>query len=112
MKGQKIKEILRSEGIAISEVARMLGYDGDQRLHSALKSEDVKSGLIEEIARVTNKSVCFFYEEDGSAVASDHSIAVSGDYNQINAISEKFIALLEKKDEQIDRLLTIIEKEK
>ena len=50
--------------------------------------------------------------EDGSAVASDHSIAVSGDSNQINAISEKFIALLEKKDEQIDRLLTIIEKEK
>lgn len=91
----------------------MLGYDGDQRLHSALKSEDVKSGLIEEIARVTNKSVCFFYEEDGSAVASDHSIAVSGDSNQINVISEKFIAaLLEKKDEQIDRLLTIIEKEK
>lgn len=112
MKGQKIKEILRSEGIAISEVARMLGYDGDQRLHSALKSEDVKSGLIEEIARVTNKSVCFFYEEDGNTVASDHSIAVSGDSNQINAISEKFIALLEKKDEQIDRLLTIIEKEK
>ncbi len=90
----------------------MLGYDGDQRLHSALKSEDVKSGLIEEIARVTNKSVCFFYEEDGNTVASDHSIAVSGDSNQINAISEKFIALLEKKDEQIDRLLTIIEKEK
>lgn len=90
----------------------MLGYDGDQRLHSALKSEDVKSGLIEEIARVTNKSVCFFYEEGGNTVASDHSIAVSGDSNQINAISEKFIALLEKKDEQIDRLLTIIEKEK
>ncbi len=112
MKGQKIKEMLKSEGIAISEVARMLGYDGDQRLHSALKSEDVKSGLIEEIARVTNKSVCFFYEEDGNTVASDHSIAVSGDSNQINAISEKFIALLEKKDEQIDRLLTIIEKEK
>lgn len=104
--------MLKSEGIAISEVARMLGYDGDQRLHSALKSEDVKSGLIEEIARVTNKSVCFFYEEDGNTVASDHSIAVSGDSNQINAISEKFIALLEKKDEQIDRLLTIIEKEK
>ena len=90
----------------------MLGYDGDQRLHSALKSEDVKSGLIEEIARVTNKSVCFFYEEGGNTVASDHSIAVSGDSNQINAISEKFIALLKKKDEQIDRLLTIIEKEK
>ena len=70
MTGQKIKDILRSEGITIADVARMLGHNGDQRLHSALKSDDVKSGLIEDIA------------------------------------------LLEKKDEQIDRLLTIIEKEK
>ena len=32
------------------------------------------------------------------------------DSNQINALSEKFIALLEKKDEQMDRLIGIIEK--
>ena len=51
MTGQKIKDILRSEGITIADVARMLGHNGDQRLHSALKSEDVKSGLIEDIAR-------------------------------------------------------------
>lgn len=105
MTGQKIKDILRSEGITIADVARMLGHNGDQRLHSALKSEDVKSGLIEDIARVTNKSVCYFYEG-----RTDHGIAVSGDSNQINALSEKFIALLEKKDEQMDRLIGIIEK--
>lgn len=107
MTGQKIKDILRSEGITIADVARMLGHNGDQRLHSALKSEDVKSGLIEDIARVTNKSVCYFYEGSGNTV---HGIAVSGDSNQINALSEKFIALLEKKDEQMDRLIGIIEK--
>lgn len=118
MTGQKIKDILRSEGITIADVARMLGHNGDQRLHSALKSEDVKSGLIEDIARVTNKSVCYFYEGSGNTVATDHGItvsryhgiAVSGDSNQINALSEKFIALLEKKDEQMDRLIGIIEK--
>ena len=104
MTGQKIKDILRSEGITIADVARMLGHNGDQRLHSALKSEDVKSGLIEDIARVTN------YEGSGNTVATDHGIAVSGDSNQINALSEKFIALLEKKDEQMDRLIGIIEK--
>lgn len=103
MTGQKIKDILRSEGITIADVARMLGHNGDQRLHSALKSEDVKSGLIEDI-------VCYFYEGSGNTVATDHGIAVSGDSNQINALSEKFIALLEKKDEQMDRLIGIIEK--
>ncbi|MFR5890478.1 MAG: hypothetical protein ACLUFM_05830 [Lachnospiraceae bacterium] len=96
MTGQKIKDILRSEGITIADVARMLGHNGDQRLHSALKSEDVKSGLIEDIARVTNKSVCYFYEGSGNTVATDHGIAVSGDSNQINALSEKFIACSKK----------------
>lgn len=110
MTGQKIKDILRSEGIAIADVARMLGHKGDQRLHSALKSDDVKSGLIEDIARVTNKSVCSFYDGGGNTIATDNGIAVSGDSNQVNALSEKFIALLEKKDEQMDRLIGIIER--
>lgn len=60
MKGQKIKEILRAEGITLSEVATLLGFDNDQRLHSALRSDDVKSGLIEDIARVTNKVLASF----------------------------------------------------
>lgn len=112
MDGQKIKEILRSEGITIADVAKMLGYKSNQRLHSALNTSDVKSGLIGEIARVTNKSVCSFYEGSGNAIASDNGIAVAGNGNQVSAISEKFIALLEKKDEQIDRLINIIEKGK
>lgn len=110
MKGQKIKEILRAEGITLSEVASLLGYDSDQRLHSALRSADVKSGLIEEIARVTNKSVGFFY---GLPMCiNDHGIQDSDNatYNATE-ISVRFIGLLEKKDEQIDRLLTIIEKQ-
>ena len=60
MTGQKIKDILRSEGITIADVARMLGHNGDQRLHSALKSEDVKSGLIEDIARVYQQKCLLF----------------------------------------------------
>ncbi len=110
MTGQRIKEILKSEGITIADVARMLGHEGDQRLHSALKSEDVKSGLIEDIARVTNRSVCLFYEKSGNAIATENGLAVAGNSNQVNTISEKFIALLEKKDEQMDRLIGIIEK--
>lgn len=72
MSGEEVKEKLKQEGIVFSELARLLGYDSDQRLHSALKANDVRSGLIEDI-------------------------------------SEKFISLLEKKDEQINRLLDIIE---
>lgn len=111
MSGKDLKKILADEGIAISELARLLGFANDQRLHSALKAEDVKSGLIEEIARVTNKSICLFYPDTAGAVASDNSVAVSGDGNSVTTISEKFISLLERKDEQMDRLITIIEDE-
>ena len=51
-----------------------------------------------------------FYPDTAKTIANDNSIAVSGNGNQISAISEKFIGLLEKKDEHIDRLLTVIEK--
>lgn len=94
----------------------VLGYFCSPKVASGFELRPIwfcrlyKSGLIEDIARVTNKSVCYFYEGSGNTVATDHGIAVSGDSNQINALSEKFIALLEKKDEQMDRLIGIIEK--
>lgn len=112
MSGKELKEILASEGINLSELARLLGFSNDQRLHSALKADDVKSGLIESIAKVTNKSIGFFYKDSLGVLAVDSSVAVSGDGNSVIVIntSERFISLLEKKDEQMDRLLTIIEK--
>lgn len=107
MKGQKIKEILRSEGFTLSEIASLLGFENDQRLHSALKSDDVKSGLIEDIARVTNKSVGFFYGlptvyNERGIIESDNAT-----YNETE-ISIRFIGLLEKKDEQMDKLLDML----
>lgn len=109
MSGKELKEILREEGINLAELAKKLGFDNDQRLHSALKAEDVKSGLLESIARATNKSVGFFYRDYNNAIASDNSVAVSGTGNSVNSISERFIALLEKKDEQMDRLIGLLE---
>lgn len=109
MRGEELKEKLKQEGIMLSELARLLGFENDQRLHSALKANDVRSGLIEDIARVLDKNVSWFYPETTKTVASENGIAVSGNENQITVISEKFISLLEKKDEQINRLLNIIE---
>lgn len=112
MSGKELKEILAAEGINLSELARLLGFANDQRLHSALKAEDVKSGLIESIARVTNKSIGFFYKNVLGAVALDNGVVVSGDGNSTTTIPERVISLLEKKDEQMDRLLSLLEKSK
>jgi len=99
---------LRDSGFSISQIARTL-ETSQQNLNSALSAEDVKSGTIEKLAFATGKPVSFFYgESPGSATASgDGSTAVAGNRNNVN--SERFVQLLAKKDEQIDRLLSIIE---
>lgn len=99
MTGQKIKEILTREGLTLAEVARLLGYKGDQRLHNALRSDDVKSGLIEAIAKVTNKSVCLFYGIQPAV--NDHGILDSdGATYNATEITTQFIGLITRKDEQ------------
>lgn len=60
MSRKELKEILREEGINLAELAKKLGFDNDQRLHSALKAEDVKSGLLEAIAKATNRKAFVF----------------------------------------------------
>lgn len=108
MKGSELKKILQQEGVNLSDLAKKMGFESDQRLHSALKAEDVKSGLIEKIANATNKSVGHFYQTN-IAIATNNSIAFNKvNENETNS-NDRFIALLEKKDEQIDRLITIIE---
>ena len=107
---------MHANNINLSDLAKKLGYNTDQRLHSALRADDVKTGLVEAIAKAINKSVGFFYPSITGATASGNGVAVSGDGNSVNAISERFITLLEnkdkqiaKKDEQMDRLLGMLE---
>ena len=51
-----------------------------------------------------------------SAIALDHSTAVSGNGNHVNSevarVTEKFITLLEEKDRHISRLIALLENQK
>lgn len=99
MSGKELKEILTKEGVNLSELARLLGFANDQRLHSALKAEDVKSGLIESIARVTNKSIGFFYKNVSGAVALDVLCKRYPDLkNKYETRKQKVIDLIEKQN--------------
>lgn len=109
MKGIEVKKILQENGVSISHCARILGTS-QQNLSSALNSDDIRSGLLEDIASILGKDVPFFYGVDSSAcsaVAGENATAVAGNNNRVN--SESLVNLLTKKDEQIDRLLNIIE---
>jgi hypothetical protein len=65
MTGQELKDKLAADGVILSDLAAALGYASDQRLHSALRAADVKTGLLESIAKALNKSVGYFYGESG-----------------------------------------------
>lgn len=110
MTGKELKQRLAEMGYSnINELAKALG-ENNQKLYASMSSPDVKTGLVESISKVLGVRVADFYPNDGTATtANDHSIAVNGSKNAVNTMSERFIGLLEKKDEQIDRMLGIIE---
>ena len=116
MKGLTIKEILRKNGITLISIAEKLG-ESSQNLSALLQKDDLRTSLVERISEATGIPIAAFYGEAySSATASGNSVAVSGDGNSVNAISERYMTLLEnkdrqiaKKDEQIDRLLGLLE---
>jgi transcriptional regulator with XRE-family HTH domain len=114
MTGEELKKRLKKTGLKQGEMAQLLGMPNPQALYQALKADDVKSGLIEDCCRKLGLSIVELYEGDDLIIASDNSTAFKGNGNTVNTVNgtDKFIELLNKKDEQIDRLLTIIEKMK
>lgn len=117
MKGLAVKEILKRNGFSVSGVAEKLGVS-NQNLFAALAKDDVKSGLLERIAEVTGLSVAVFYGDTNMGNGSgNQSSIVAGNNNHINTQQDEFLRelaaqrrLTEKSQEQIDRLLGVIEK--
>lgn len=107
MKGETVKAILKRNGIALKDVAEALG-ESPQNLQSMLKADDIKTGVLERIANAINKSIYFFFE-DNQSISGNNNTAVQGNGNHINSETADFLYLLKKKDEQIDRLLSLLE---
>jgi len=108
MKGETVKEILKRNGIALNDLAERMG-ESPQNLQSMLRASDIKTGVLERIAEAINKSLYFFYDETQTINGSNNT-AIQGNGNHINSETAEFLSLLRKKDEQIDRLISIIEK--
>ena len=98
-------------------MAEKLGIS-NQNLFSLLGKDDVKTSTLERIAEATGLPVSLFYGDSHfHASLGDHSSAVTGNNIQVNTTTVEFLAelaaqrqLTQKSQEQIDRLLTIIEK--
>lgn len=93
MTGQTLKEFIQRGGYKLSEIASIIG-ESPQNFGAALSSKDIKSGLLERVAKAVGKPVSAFY---GEAAAKEPST------------EERLLALLEEKDKQINKLLSILE---
>lgn len=109
MTGTDLKSILRRTGKQMNEIAALINIS-PQALNQVLNSKDVKSGILESIAEALGLSVYDFYKDDNAVSAVNNSLAIHGNGNSANNDTSAFLMLLSKKDEQIDRLLGIIEK--
>lgn len=113
MSGEQIKKILKNEGIGLCALAKKMGYVKEQNLYSVLSVNDVRSGVIENIARNIGKPIGWFYGEVNDG-ANDNKEADAApkptSCDNADAISERFIGLLEEKDRQIGILLNLLGK--
>ena len=128
MSGKELKEILAARGINLSELARMLGFANDQRLHSVLNAADIKTGFLERIVAVTGIPLSYFYPNDTTTTITNESSelhvrnnsgVVSGTNNgsistgqqDTQKLVEMLVESNAKKDQQIDKLIALLTKQ-
>lgn len=124
MRGSDLKDLLRKEGVVLSQLAEDLGMS-QQNLSAAFTRDDVKSGLLEKMARILNKPIGFFYGEAFGSVQSigdnnSQVTQVAGNYASEAGVlewlkvKEEQLTLAMKQtskaQEQMDRVLDRLEK--
>lgn len=102
MTGKHILNLMNQEGYSINKMAQLIGTS-QPNLSSALKHDDIRTGLLEDIAKAMDKPLSFFYGEtygpvtqvqgNNNATAINNSTATSND--------DRILSLLLTKDEQL-----------
>lgn len=103
MTGKHILNLMTQEGFSISKMAQMIGTS-QPNLSSALKHTDIRTGLLEDIARAMGKPLAFFYGEEFGVVAQVTGSSNATAINNSTATAgndDRLLTLLVNKDEQL-----------
>lgn len=106
MTGKYLQDLILKEGYSINKMAQMIGKS-QPVLASALKHDDVRTGLVEDIAKAMGKPLAFFYGETygpvSQAGANNTQVAgnVAGNDITVGSPDNKLIDLLVSKDQQL-----------
>ena len=102
MKGEEVKRVLKAAGFTQKDLADKFGTT-TQNISDRLGKDDISTGFLERISSATGIPLSSFYP--------NHWHVMAYSQNQDSPIvPDSVIQLLAKKDEQIDRLLAIIDK--
>lgn len=97
MNGKTIKDVLAQKGIAQAEIARILGLTPNN-LNNMLAKEDVRTGLLENIAEAANLPISVFYGDSYTVLGNNNA---TGSNNTVNTSDDRLLTLLVNKDEQL-----------
>lgn len=104
MTGKHLQDLMANEGYSVNKMAEMIGRS-QQNLASLLKHEDVRTGLLEDIAKAMGKPLSFFYGETYgpvTQVVGDNSVSVGGNATNVaTSNDDRILSLLMTKDEQL-----------
>jgi transcriptional regulator with XRE-family HTH domain len=101
MTGQHIQDLMKQEGYSVNEMAKMIGK-AQQVLASALKHDDIRTGLLEDIAQAMGKPLSFFYGETfGSVTVTGNNSTTAINNSTATAHDDRLLTLLINKDEQL-----------
>lgn len=103
MTGKHLQDLIMNEGYSVNKMAEMIGRS-QQNLASLLKHEDVRTGLLEDIAKAIGKPLSFFYGETYgtvSAISGNNNTSVAGNDNTVGSPDNRLLDLLVTKDEQL-----------
>lgn len=70
MSGEQLDKILKDAGFVKAEIARLLGVP-PQSVNQSLNAQDVKTGFLEDLCKVLNVDMGFFYGIASSTLQDD-----------------------------------------
>lgn len=104
MTGKHVQDLIISEGYSINKMAKLIGV-AQPNLVSLLKHDDIRTGLLEDIAKAMGKPLSFFYGETYGNVSqnsgSNNATAINNSTATTISNDDRILSLLLSKDEQL-----------
>lgn len=106
MTGKHVQDLIISEGYSVNQIAKLIGV-AQPNLLALLRHDDIRTGLLEDIAKAMGKPLSFFYGEAFGSVSvasgdRSTSVQVGGDATNVaTSADDRLLSLLVSKDEQL-----------